>query len=258
VWRSWRPIVEHFRPDCNALVAKSPFETRGPPVDLLFRDFPDAPPVRERLRVQGFGLEVSCRVLGPAAAAASRSSVVPVGALVGRRARGGSRDRDRDRPGVLPGRHASVPEPRRSSRPGLQRILDGVVAGPSRLAPGVTAYVSGPHGSWSGAAGVADTGMFPPGSVSHYSNIGYDILGLIAVRAGGKPLATLSASRSSSRSASTRPPTTRRGRSAARTPTATRSSPTARRPTRPTGTGASAPKAASSRTPRTPRPSSPR
>jgi D-alanyl-D-alanine carboxypeptidase len=48
-------------------------------------------------------------------------------------------------------------EPAQSSRPGLQRILDGVVSGPSRLAPGATAYVSGPHGSWSGAAGVSDT-----------------------------------------------------------------------------------------------------
>ena len=44
-----------------------------------------------------------------------------------------------------------------ASRPGLQRILDGAVAGPSTLAPGATAYVSGPQGSWSGAAGVADT-----------------------------------------------------------------------------------------------------
>ena len=43
------------------------------------------------------------------------------------------------------------------ARPGLQQILDGAVLGPSKLAPGATAYVSGPHGSWSGAAGVADT-----------------------------------------------------------------------------------------------------
>lgn len=47
-------------------------------------------------------------------------------------------------------------EPTQASRPDLQRILDDAVAGPSRLAPGATAYVSGPHGSWSGAAGVAD------------------------------------------------------------------------------------------------------
>jgi len=42
------------------------------------------------------------------------------------------------------------------SRPGLQQILDGLVAGPSALAPGATAYVSGPRGSWLGAAGMAD------------------------------------------------------------------------------------------------------
>jgi D-alanyl-D-alanine carboxypeptidase len=48
-------------------------------------------------------------------------------------------------------------EPTQSSRTGLQRILDAAAAGPSKLAPGVTAFVSGPRGSWSGAAGVADT-----------------------------------------------------------------------------------------------------
>jgi hypothetical protein len=32
-------------------------------------------------------------------------------------------------------------------RPDLQRILDGLVTGPGRVAPGVTAYVSGPHGT---------------------------------------------------------------------------------------------------------------
>jgi D-alanyl-D-alanine carboxypeptidase len=203
-----------------------------------------------------------------------------------------------------------------TSRPGLQRILDGAVAGPDKLAPGATAYVSDPHGDWLGAAGVADTSrcmrmpvdarmrlesvtkiytatlilqlaqegklrvgdtvarwlpgllpygnritirelltmssglidnndfnnatdaekrtylarvkdaklrerllataalvernpaavvpatlwikwaawqplLFPPGTLSHYSNIGYDILGLIAARAGGKPLPVL-------------------------------------------------------------------
>ena len=45
----------------------------------------------------------------------------------------------------------------RVSRPDLQRIVDGLAAGPSRIAPGAAAYVSGPHGSWLGAAGVADT-----------------------------------------------------------------------------------------------------
>jgi D-alanyl-D-alanine carboxypeptidase len=43
------------------------------------------------------------------------------------------------------------------SRPDLERIVDGLVAGPSKLAPGAVAYVSGPHGSWRGAAGVAET-----------------------------------------------------------------------------------------------------
>jgi CubicO group peptidase (beta-lactamase class C family) len=46
---------------------------------------------------------------------------------------------------------------RRTSRPAMQRILEGVVGGPSELAPGATAYVSGPDGNWLGAAGVADT-----------------------------------------------------------------------------------------------------
>ena len=34
---------------------------------------------------------------------------------------------------------------------------DGLVSGPSKIAPGAAAYVSGPNGSWLGAAGVADT-----------------------------------------------------------------------------------------------------
>lgn len=38
----------------------------------------------------------------------------------------------------------------------LQRVLDEAVSGPGRLSPGATAYVAGPDGSWSGAAGVAN------------------------------------------------------------------------------------------------------
>jgi D-alanyl-D-alanine carboxypeptidase len=38
----------------------------------------------------------------------------------------------------------------------MQRVIDGVVTGPGRLAPGATAYVSGPHGTWVGSAGLAD------------------------------------------------------------------------------------------------------
>jgi D-alanyl-D-alanine carboxypeptidase len=40
------------------------------------------------------------------------------------------------------------------SRPAAQQILDRLVQ--SGAAPGVTAYVTGPHGTWSGSAGVAD------------------------------------------------------------------------------------------------------
>ena len=38
----------------------------------------------------------------------------------------------------------------------MQAVLDRLVTGPDRLAPGVTAYVSGPHGTWVGSTGVAD------------------------------------------------------------------------------------------------------
>ena len=43
-----------------------------------------------------------------------------------------------------------------ASRPDLQRVLDSLVRGPVRLAPGVTAYVSAPTGTWLGSAGVAN------------------------------------------------------------------------------------------------------
>ena len=41
-------------------------------------------------------------------------------------------------------------------RPELQRILDSAVTGPNQIAPGATAYVGGPNGSWVGSAGVAN------------------------------------------------------------------------------------------------------
>jgi D-alanyl-D-alanine carboxypeptidase len=44
----------------------------------------------------------------------------------------------------------------RAARPELQRILDSAVTGPDRIAPGATAYVSGPNGSWLGSSGAAD------------------------------------------------------------------------------------------------------
>jgi D-alanyl-D-alanine carboxypeptidase len=40
--------------------------------------------------------------------------------------------------------------------PGPQQILKALVGGPERVAPGATAYVSGPNGTWIGAAGIAD------------------------------------------------------------------------------------------------------
>ena len=41
-------------------------------------------------------------------------------------------------------------------RPDLQGVLDELVAGPNRVTPGATAYVSGPRGTWTGSAGLAD------------------------------------------------------------------------------------------------------
>ncbi len=45
-----------------------------------------------------------------------------------------------------------------SSRSGMQRVIDGLVTGPGRIAPGVTAYVAGPQGVWVGSAGIATIG----------------------------------------------------------------------------------------------------
>jgi D-alanyl-D-alanine carboxypeptidase len=42
------------------------------------------------------------------------------------------------------------------ARPKLQRVLVQLTSGSVPIAPGATAYVAGPHGSWLGAAGVAD------------------------------------------------------------------------------------------------------
>ena len=41
-------------------------------------------------------------------------------------------------------------------RPELQRVLVQLTSGSVPIAPGATAYVAGPHGTWSGSAGVAD------------------------------------------------------------------------------------------------------
>ena len=91
----------------------------------------------------------------------------------------------------------------------------------------------------------------------HYSNIGYDILGLIAGRAGGKPLPALYRERIFQPLGLDATAYDPQGPISGPTPTATGSTRTASRSTRPTGTRASAPTAASSRTRWTPRPSSP-
>ncbi|MGC9974573.1 MAG: serine hydrolase domain-containing protein [Gaiellaceae bacterium] len=57
---------------------------------------------------------------------------------------------------------AVTPKSSETTRPKLQRILDGLVTGKAKLAPGASAYVSGPHGSWLGAGGVADTATCDP------------------------------------------------------------------------------------------------
>jgi D-alanyl-D-alanine carboxypeptidase len=60
--------------------------------------------------------------------------------------------------GSLPGWDGAKP----TGRAELQRILDDVVAGRHRLAPGATAFVSGPRGTWVGSAGVADIATREP------------------------------------------------------------------------------------------------
>jgi D-alanyl-D-alanine carboxypeptidase len=47
-------------------------------------------------------------------------------------------------------------------RPDLQGVLVQLTSGSGRIAPGATAYVAGPHGTWLGAAGVADVATGQP------------------------------------------------------------------------------------------------
>ena len=54
--------------------------------------------------------------------------------------------------------HVSTTAPASPGLAGSQRILDGLVSGTGRIAPGATAYVSSPDGTWTGAAGLADVG----------------------------------------------------------------------------------------------------
>lgn len=57
-------------------------------------------------------------------------------------------------------RHYDAPSA--APRPELQQVLDRLVAGRHRAAFGATAYVSGPEGTWIGAAGVADRATNEP------------------------------------------------------------------------------------------------
>jgi D-alanyl-D-alanine carboxypeptidase len=57
---------------------------------------------------------------------------------------------------------AVVSHDTQAARPELQAVLDGLVSGPDAIAPGATAYVSGPDGTWVGSAGVASAGDIAP------------------------------------------------------------------------------------------------
>jgi D-alanyl-D-alanine carboxypeptidase len=57
-------------------------------------------------------------------------------------------------------------------RPDLQRELDALVTGKFRAAPGAAAYVSGPHGTWQGAAGFADVTLRIPMTAETRGRVG--------------------------------------------------------------------------------------
>lgn len=62
--------------------------------------------------------------------------------------------------GVLGANRAWFSGSAHAERPALQHVLDGLVTAGD--APGVTAYVAGPRGTWAGAAGVADVAAPTP------------------------------------------------------------------------------------------------
>jgi D-alanyl-D-alanine carboxypeptidase len=72
---------------------------------------------------------------------------------------------------------------------------------------------------------------FPPGTGYHYSNVGFEVLGLVIEQAIGQPWRRSTRSGSSSRSAWTRPSTTPKATSPAPTPVATWSTGMGRWPT---------------------------
>jgi D-alanyl-D-alanine carboxypeptidase len=61
---------------------------------------------------------------------------------------------------------------KRAERPALQKVLHSLVTGQLRAAPGATAYVSGPHGTWQGAAGWADIAHRVPMTPDVRSRVG--------------------------------------------------------------------------------------
>jgi CubicO group peptidase (beta-lactamase class C family) len=83
------------------------------------------------------------RIRGPNRTAASATVAASLAlAVLGTTGCGGGVERSASTPAV-------------AARPDLQRILTGLVRGKEALAPGATAFVSGPHGTWLGAAGLA-------------------------------------------------------------------------------------------------------
>ena len=61
---------------------------------------------------------------------------------------------------------------RPAHRPDLQKVIDSLVAGQFRAAPGAAVYVSGPRGIWEGAAGFADVGRHVPMTPDVRSRLG--------------------------------------------------------------------------------------
>jgi D-alanyl-D-alanine carboxypeptidase len=61
---------------------------------------------------------------------------------------------------------------KQADRPGLQNVLHSLVTGRLRVAPGAVAYVSGPHGTWQGAAGWANVKGRVPMTVDARSRLG--------------------------------------------------------------------------------------
>lgn len=59
-----------------------------------------------------------------------------------------------------------------TGRPDLQRVLDRLVTGPFRVAPGAVAYVAGPRGTWTGSSGWADVTTRTPMTQNTRSRLG--------------------------------------------------------------------------------------